>query len=1516
VKEAGREYARTGARSLRVVASFWRWAPVCCASAVLALLVLCASHASAAVGHRFLSSLTDGSLGTGLLRPVAVAVERSSGRVFVGDRLSGVIDVYGSTGEFEAQFGGGALDVGGIAVDEAAGDVYVADPFHEVVWAFRPDGKGSYRLLAKWPGQAIPGKAFGEVTGVAVDNSEGPSRGNLYVLEANASGVTGGAVDVFKPKPNPEEGEEGEEGHFLGRLSSPKLEKPNGLAVSPGSGRILVADSPKGAIFAYSSSGEYEEKLNGKSSPNGPFNRNGEEPGNVTAIAVDEASGSIYVAETERRVVSQYGSKGAWEGWITETPEGSLGEPRGLARTPEGDVYLADAGLSVVDRFGPDVVVPDVETGKVAKTTLTRTTAVLAGTLNGDGIAAQYSFQYGETPALGFRTQTKSSGTGSASVSAEVTSLHAGKPYYYRIVGENENGANVGVVRSFQTPAAVEELETGAVEGLEPEAAIVTGTLNPGGFDTHYYFQWGTTRGYGSSTPAPPGTDAGSGTSGVEAQTLLTGLAPNTLYHYRLVGENSFGATYGLDKTFTTSGPPRITYGAEPVSGITQAQATIHAQINPDQLETTYRFLYGETSGYGKETPEGGEAIGSGSVAVARATSLTGLKVGTTYHYRVLAENQAGVTEGADRTFATVPPAPVDATYATTVGATEATLHAKINPLGNDTRYYFQHGAQSCEQNPNACTNTPVLPGEDIGEGSEDVAREAKISGLQPDTTYHFRVLDSNTLGTTEGPERTFTTQQEASFGLPDNRAFEMVTPPDKGGAPVEALPHEGGLILAAEAGNALAYVVDGALGEEVEGNRSPEWQQVLATRGQSAWSSQDIVTPNSRAKGSTAGSAPEYQFFSSDLSNALVEPVEFGSTPEPPLAPGVTQTTMYLRDNASGAYLPLITEANTAPGTQFGSHVHFVSATPDLSHVVVTSEVALTGAESSHGLYEWAGGQLHFVSLRPNGKPASTPELGYFGRGLAHSISNDGSRIVWTNTEDLGTLGGHLYMRDTVKRETLQLDAAQGVAEPEQGSAQFQTASSDGSKVFFTDRQRLTADSTAEPGQGTGKPDLYECQITEVAGKPACDLKDLTVDHNEGQHANVRTFIFGASEDGTKVYLVAPGVLETNENGNGETAQAGGNNLYALHQVGSQWTTRFIATLSGEDSPEWEGGTVADTAYLTARVSPDGRYLAFMSSAPITGYDNVDASAEANGARDEEVFLYDSETASLRCVSCDPSGARPSGVLDKNESGEGLGLLVDRRRVWLGHWIAGNIPGWTVQTIASALFQSRYLSNDGRLYFNSPDSLVAAAKTAKENVYEYEPSGVGSCQSATGGCVSLISGGSSNRESAFIEATPDGSNVFFVTEAQLLPQDTDTAFDIYDARECSNLSPCLTPPAEEEAGCATAEACHPAEPPQQIPATAPSTTTTSGSGNVVSPPPSGKQESRGKKTTKPLTRAQRLQRALKRCLKHHSHSKKKRKACVRKARKRYGKHEAKRSRHKPKKKNSARRSSGVRSMR
>jgi DNA-binding beta-propeller fold protein YncE len=1444
--------------------------------------------AQAATGHVFLSSLREAPPGTAMAEAGAVAVERSSGRVFVADLGRGVIDVFNASGSFESQFGQG-VEAATIAVDETSGDLYVAEPVEDRIVVFKLDGKGSYVQLSEWLGANVPEGQFGEVSGVAVDNSTSisdPHAGDVFITDAGTS-----AVYILKPKlPGPEEAKEGS---FVSSLSGGKLEEPNGVALDSASGRAYVADSSKGFVAIYGSSGAFEKKLTGAGSPNGSFLGPEEEEGNVTAVSIDEASGEIYVAEAQRRVLAQFSSEGKWIGQVSSTPSGALIEPRGVAIAPTGDVYLADAQAHLIDVFGPDVPVPDAKTNAASK--VAKTTAILNGVVNGDGKVAKYRFQWGTSEGLGQETSTQSAGTAEEKVAAELSALKAGTSYFFRLVAENENGQSFGAIREVKTRQAVEGLSTGPVTNLKPTEATVTGTLNPKGIDTHYYFQWGKTVAYGSFSPQPPGTDAGSGKEAIEAKTSLTGLEPNSTYHYRLVGEDEFGQSAGEDAQFTTSGPPRISSEATTVEG--HEAATLHARINPDKLETKYHFEYGETSAYGTEVPSGGATIPAGEVAVAESALLTKLKIGTTYHFRVVATNAAGTTDQPDQTFTTVPPALIEAEHAAEVSSSQATLQTQINPLGHDTTYAFRYGTEPCQPNPSACTEIPS-PRQDIGSGEVGVAKSVRLEGLKAAATYHYRVIAQNSLGTAEGQERTFSTQEsEKPFALPDGRAFEMVSSVDKHGAPIEALTREGGVILAAEDGNALTYVANGSIVEEPKGNRSPELQQVISRRGSKEWESQDIATPHSSEQGVSAGATPEYQFFSPNLLQALVEPWGKSALSEPPLAPEAVQKTIYIRDNASGTYLPLVVEANVADGTKFGDQLHFLTATPDLSHVILESKVALSGESSRPGLYEWAGGKLQFVSVLPNGTGALEPEMGFDRHVFAHALSNDGTRVVWTVADESpeGVHRGHLYMSDTALGQTIQLDAAQGAPEPERGSAQFQTASADGSKVFFTDKQRLTADSTAEPI--SGKADLYGCDVAEEASKLVCHLKDLTVEQNEGEHANVQGFLFGASEDGSSVYLVAQGMLAGNQNGNGEAAEAGKDNLYASHFDGSHWVSTFIAQLSSEDSAEWEGSKLANTAYLTARVSPNGRYLAFMSAASPTGYDNVD---QTGAKHDEEVYLYDAASASLRCVSCNPTGARPMGVLDTEEAGEGLGLVVDRRKIWIGRWLAGNIPGWTAQSINTALLQTRYLSDSGRLFFNSADALVphvltrtreedvsgSPVRVGVENVYEYEPSGVGGCESTSGGCVSLISSGSSGRESAFLEATPTGNDVFFLTASQLLSQDTDTAFDVYDARVCTPSSPCLTPPSASGEGCTSASTCRPAAPAQQAPFGSSGSATVSGQGNILAPANGGHLGVKASKP-QPLTRAQKLARALKAC--KRLKAKKKRHACEVRARRTYG---------------------------
>ena len=1481
-----------------------------------------------------------------------------AGNVFVAE--GEVVDVFSSSGKFETAFGAGIIEgeVTGLAAD-AAGRVYVAEP--GAVDVFKPNGSGGYVLLSQWTGAGTPAEAFAELGGIAVDNSTSksdPSAGDVYVLDR-------GEAVVYAFQPKPEGAEEANEGKFVTKIKG-KFEEPVAVAVDSNTGRVYVAENVKHVVDEFpNAEGKIEAtKIVGSGTPTKAF-------GSLAALAVEEATGDVYVADGEGKAVDQFTSTGEWIGWLTVANGAPFSESlRGLAVAPSGQLYVASGEPAVVDVFGPNVLVPTVKTAKETK--LTRTSATLNGSINTEGKPTKYHFEYGEAEGAFTSTPVTSAAEGLSKVSAAVTGLKAGGFYEFRLVAENEDGTSYGANLLIETPPAVTGLVTGAASGIEPTTATLNGLLEPEALATKYRFEYGETNAYGKVSPEPDAETSGTGI--VPVTSGLKGLKPNTTYHFRLSATNGFGTTLGNDAKFKTSGPPTITNGATTAIGHTNA--TINAQINPGKLATKYHIVYGETGCEGGTSTSEAE-IPAGENAVPIKAELTGLKLATTYHFCIVASNAA--TEpgppvvSAEREFTTVL---IDSASAREVKAESAVLQTQINPLGKDTTYHFEYGETTAYG-----TSIPV-PDKDLGKGEVDVSEQQEITGLHPGTTYHFRVV-ATVEGIAEkgvGADHTFTTPiTGGSFELPDGRAYEMVSPPDKHGGYIEPITRNGGAVQASEDGNALTFVVNGPIVESPEGNRSPEAQQVISTRGAGAWSSQEIVTPHERPWGLRAGRPPEYQMFSPDLSVSLVQPFPYALTPlaEPALAPplseaerGHQEKTMYLRNDApispgaseatiyneakhngetlakehgeaeaSPGYLPLVTAANVPPGTTFGGreleiggenlhnkvepNIEFVSASPDLSHVVIRSHVQLVkGPPSAPGLYEWAAGKLQLVSVLPSGAPAEGGLNGILEIDLGfgfpteptvyrHAISQDGSRVVWTKDETIKAGLGHLYLRDTSKAETIQLDAPEkGLPEPKTGEAQFQTASADGSRVFFSDAQRLTADATASPA----KADLYECEVVETSEhKLACRLTDLTVDPHGGESAAVQGAVLGSSEDGSYLYFVATGALAAG-------AEAGANNLYVLHNDGTKWTTRFIAQLSNEDNPDWFTRNRVDLVNLTARVSPDGSHLAFMSSRRLTGYNNVDVNEQEGQHADEEVFLYSAGSATVACASCNPSGARPRGVFDQTLAGEGGGLLVDRPETWksgnlgVDHWLAGSIPGWTPIDEKESNYQSSYLSNTGRLFFTSADPLVpqAAGHTrletingketpvGVENVYQYEPNEVGSCKKSSG-CVALISNAASNKESAFLDASPSGNDVFLLTAAKLLPQDEDSSYDIYDARVCGE-SGCQVPHEPPPPPCASAEECRGGS---STPPTfqAPPTSTFSGPGNTTHAV-GGTLPS---KTTKPppLTNAQKLALALKTCKKlpHRTRAQKhKRATCEAQAKRKYGPKKAKKSsRHKSK---------------
>jgi DNA-binding beta-propeller fold protein YncE len=862
-----------------------------------------------------------------------------------------------------------------------------------------------------------------------------------------------------------------------------------------------------------------------------------------------------------------------------------------------------------------------------------------------------------------------------------------------------------------------------------------------------------------------------------------------------------------------------------------------------------------------------------------------------------------------------------------------AQLDGAVDPGGASTSYFFEYGAQPCAGSPGACLAAPAPPGVEIAAGCPgkeesncffDEPVSVELAGLAPGTTYHYRLLAVNAQGQTAGAELTFTTGVAAGHGIADARGWEMVSPIDMNGGEAEPFSEGGGLIQASESGTALTWIGTAPIGEP-EGSRSFEPTQLLSTRGAQGWSTQDIVTPNEQGTGLELGSQ-EYRMFSSTLALSLLEPFAGGGKlAEPPLAPpgageaGHQEKTVYLRSDApvtpsaaeapayeqaqvNGAemenpgFLALVDSGNVLAGAQFGKQVTPIDATPDLTHEVIESEIPLTpGSTTGHNLYEWGGGTLKLINVLPGepAEPAKAAVLGVSSTMVRNAISNDGSRVFWAAEN-------HLYMRDTSREATIEIDG-DGT---EEGRAIFQGASADGSSVFFTDEQDLTPGASATHG----KPDLYVCEVTP--DERSCKLTDLT------PSGDVVGLMIGSSEDGSSVYLVANGALSSDASPGQCRPEPQPNatcDLYLLRREGTalnaHWAApRFVAALSNLDNADWEprrSPVNPDLGEVTSRISPDGRYVAFMSQQSLTGYDNRDVNAAAGGSRDEEVFLYDAESGRLSCVSCDPSGARPRGVFDPPESNpqneEGWGLVVDRMKIWQGRWLAGSVPGWTKSEHDRALYQSNYLSNSGRLYFQSPADLVPEAGNAKNAVYEYEPLGVPDsaqrCTSASrtflaglNGCLGLVSSGSSPREAAFLDASrsggeasggegEDGGGEVFFLSAGLSASEQDASFSVFDAHECTTARPCLTrTEAKAPPQCSTTASCRPLSvlpPASQTPGTA---SVPRANGNVL--------PFQTKVKPKP-TRAQLLAAALKSCKKDKQ--RRKRRACEATARKRYG---------------------------
>ncbi len=1205
----------------------------------------------------------------------------------------------------------------------------------------------------------------------------------------------------------------------LGRNAG-QVDFPVGVAVHQASGDLYVADRNSGRIDKFDSSGDFllawgfgvRDGETAELQTCGPqatppqswcfaklFGSNNN-AGNIlpVAVAVDQASGDVYVADSSKRRITKFTSSGEFVFLVGKnvnatkvalgagatqaeknictaasgdtctsgasgTGANEFASPRSLAITPSGVVWVGDTNrLKSFDENG----VPGAEI----------TAGGIAGAGNTLSLARDSAGDFyvkSATPA-GIRKLQAGTGTLLATLDA------------------------AGQARTVTLDAA------GNVYVGDATSPYRFLKFNPAGEQTAQF-------GAGEVIGTPGSTTQG-------ANALAVGETTGKLY----VASSSTNTESAVQAfPLPEPGPLVVSQGLEDLEPTT---ATLTARINPEGEETTYHFEYGTDESYGHSTsPETLTAEEFESEDVA--AGIEELIPNTTYHFRAVPTNHCNPSEpaeectvpGPDQTFTTLPAVAIDPQWVTDATAHTVELHAEMDPLGVEAEAWLEYGT--------GVGYGTTVPLANLGEGFGPVLREAFLSGLQPGTTYHYRFVardtrDSNTY-TVHGADQTFVTQLAAlGFGLADSRAWEMVSPPDKHGARlVGAWEHQ---IQAAADGNGLAYESKLSTEADPEGNRFPEVSMSLARRAATgSWRSKDITTSNETVSATGGDShGGEYRLFNADLSQALVEPR--GGTL---LSSEASERTPYLRQNTEpGVFRPLVTGkepyANVPPGTEFGGDldasvgiVRVVGASPDFTHFALSSEVPLAeGAPSGTTLYYWSGGQLEPLSVLPVTEGGTITNAYYVGSGIESSrraVSEDSSRVFWSTGPGLLAPPTALYVRDTEAAESARLDLKQpgasgiGLARPV-----FQGASADGTVVFFTDSQQLTEDSDASYSvAGGAKFDLYRCELPPGGIASGCaTLTDISVPVEAGESAEVEGIAAGINAEGKAIYFVARGVLDEAPNEFGDHAASGEPNLY-LWQQGEG--VRFLATLSGEDQTDWGAGSSQAVAVgLSASSSPDGRYLAFMSQRSLTGYDSRGSSGTEAA---QEVYRYDAVADRLECVSCNPTGASP-----RSAAPPGGGSLVNPGALWGGLRTAATLPQATSDAAQGgiSLYRPRAILDNGRVFFNAIDSLVPADSNGQWDVYQYESTGVGDCSASSGGaaisrsgegCVSLLSSGTGESEAAFFDASETGDDAFFFTPAQLNETDTDHEVDIYDARV--NGIPATLPKITECLG----EACQPA---------------------------------------------------------------------------------------------------------
>ena len=907
-------------------------------------------------------------------------------------------------------------------------------------------------------------------------------------------------------------------------------------------------------------------------------------------------------------------------------------------------------------------------------------------------------------------------------------------------------------------------VSTGAPSEVSESEITLTGHVDPAGHGniTSCRFEYGINKAYGTSVPCSPDPTGHPFEGPTEVTATISGLSAGTKQHYRLVATNATGVVgNSQDQTFTTTQPPSI--DGLKTDEISATTADLQAEINPNGLETTYQIKYGPSTSYGKAEPEPAGTIEAGYSDHEVKIDLTNLAPGVVYHYTLVATNKDGTTTAEDHTFNFYPPSCPNE---------NVRQQTKTNYLPDCRAYELV--------SPENAAGTQLYPGGPNTGYSASPSRFTFVGLYSSIPNSGGDPIDG--AGDLYVATRTDSGWVTRYVGLPSNEVAV------DGGAPMGP-PVSAGVVGVGGGGTESPGTANESNGNSYEPDKIQN--NVLTDPSMDTFVDWDDGTVG-LVEVFGASNAP--YVWNADGSFIARWPTNLATVPAGRYLNGEGQEVQTPGGIHAFDCPTIGSVTNVCPGD--------VTASSDLKHFVFASEwnpFAPGGQVSAPGsVYDndTAAETVKVVSVLQNGEPIPAEATDESGDPLQiPAVSSDGSHILMA-AGGTGPCGAaqcavppcaysgpaprcqmqpsHLYMRvdDSV---TYDVSAGHDVT--------YEGSTPNGSKVYFASEEHLTGEdldhegpslymwseqgvkenhplTLISKGDNAGNPgepgNTGACSVSFVAKCGIVTYSDQSFcTQRGGAGGNCRSDNSIASENGD-IYFFSPEQLD------GSRGIPNQENLYDYRNGAVQ----YVTTLTG--GPVCSGGACSDTPVARMEVTPNDSRMAFVTNSVVTQYNN---------AGHTEMYTYEPSTRKLLCVSCIPSGLPPTSDILASEDG-------------------------------------LFMTNDGRTFFSTSDSLVHGDTNEGEDVYEFVDGRPQLITPGTGDSA-IEGGGSVESPSGLVGVSANGTDVYFSTRDTLVSGDHNGNFlKFYDARSGGGFSAPPPPPS-----CAAADECHGpgAEPPTAL---------------------------------------------------------------------------------------------------